>query len=294
MKKLIIILAAVIGLSSLAACGNNGDNAVVVQTKSGNITQQEFYKALKKANGESILQNLVYEKLLEKNNNVSKKAVDSRYDQVRKTFPSDAQFEQALASNSLTKSSFRRQIKDSLMMTKAQQSGINVTNKALHAYYNQNKIQLTELKARHILVKQKKTAQTIENKLKSGQDFATLARKYSTDQGSQAKGGELGWFKQSTMVAAFSNAAMKLKVGQTSAPVYARSDGGYHIIKLEGKRDDYNSLKSSVREAYLASKEKSQDAVMKSLIKKANIKVKDSEFKDLFNGTSAAPATPQQ
>ncbi|CAM3151009.1 peptidylprolyl isomerase [Sporolactobacillus spathodeae] len=286
MKKLIIILAAVVGLSSLAACGNSGDNAAVVETKSGNITKQEFYDALKKQSGETVLQNLVYEKLLEKSYPVSQKAVNAKYDQVRKTFSTEAQFEQALSSNSLTKSSFKKQIKDSLMMTKAQQAGVKVTDKALQSYYNQNKIQLTELKARHILVKSKKTAQMIEKKLKSGADFATLAKKYSIDTGSQAKGGELGWFKQSTMVAAFSNAAMKLKVGQISAPVYASSDGGYHIIKLEGKRDDYNSLKSSVKDAYLASKEKSQTAVMNSLIKKANIKVNDKSFKNLFNSSS--------
>ncbi|MFT8362862.1 MAG: peptidylprolyl isomerase [Sporolactobacillus sp.] len=286
MKKLIIILAAVVGLSSLAGCGNSSDNAAVVETKSGNITKQAFYDALKKQSGETVLQHLVYEKLLSKSYPVSSKAVNAKYDQVRKTFSSEAQFEQALASNSLTKSSFRQQIKDSLMMTKAQQAGVKVTDKALHDYYNQNKIQLTELKASHILVKSKKTADMIEKKLKSGADFASLAKKYSIDTGSQAKGGELGWFKQSTMVAAFSNAAMKLKVGQISAPVYASSDGGYHIIKLEGKRDDYNSLKSSVKEAYLASKEKSQTVVMNNLIKKADINVKDKEFKDLFSSTN--------
>ncbi len=296
MKKLLMILASALICLSLAACGNSGDNAVVVKTKSGNITKDEFYNELKKTSGDQVLQNLVYEKLLEKKYNVSKDAVNKKYNQVRKTFTSEDQFKQALAQNNLTESQFRRQIKDSLMMTKAQQAGIKVTDKALKDYYNKNKVQLTELKARHILVKDKKTANDLKNKLDKGEDFATLAKKYSTDTGSKTKGGELGWFKQSTMTAEFSNAAMKLKVGQTSKPVYSSNDGGYHIIKLEGKRDDYNHLKSSVREAYLASKEKSQDAVMQKLIKDADIKVQDKSFKNLFNTSTATTqqSTTQQ
>ncbi|SFG91338.1 peptidylprolyl isomerase [Sporolactobacillus nakayamae] len=294
MKKLMMILAAVIVLASLAACGNGGDNAAVVKTKSGNITKEEFYNELKKTNGEAVLQNLVYETLLEKKYNVSKKAVDAKYDQVRKTFSTETQFEQALTQNKLTKSQFRRQIKDSLMMTKAQQTGIKVNDKVLKDYYNKNKVTLTELKASHILVKEKKTAQSIQKQLKGGADFAKLAKKYSTDPGSKAKGGELGWFKQSTMVPEFSNAAMKLKVGQISPLVYSSTDGGYHIIKLEGKKDAYNDLKASVKEAYLASKEKSQDAVIKKLIKDADVQVKDKSFKDLFNSTSTTSTTTQQ
>lgn len=287
-----MILAAVLVLSSLAACGNSGDNAAVVTTKSGNITKADFYKELKNTNGSQILQNMVYEKLLEKKYNVSSKAVDAKYNQVRKTFSSETQFQQALAQNSLTTSQFRRQIKDSLMMTKAQQDGIKVTDQALKSYYNQNKVQLTELKARHILVKTKSTANSILKQLKSGADFAKLAKQYSTDTASKTKGGELGWFKQSTMVPEFSNAAMKLKVGQISNPVYSSNDGGYHIIQLEGKRDDYNSLKSSVKDAYLASKEKSQTVVMQTLIKNADIKVQDSQFKNLFS-TSSSTTTVQ-
>jgi Parvulin-like peptidyl-prolyl isomerase len=287
-----MVLAALLVLSSLAACGNSGDNAAVVTTKSGNITKADFYNEMKKTNGSQILQNLVYEKLLEKKYNVSSKAVDAKYNQVRKTFSSETQFQQALAQNSLTTTQFRRQIKDSLMMTKAQQDGIKVTNQALMAYYNQNKVQLTELKARHILVKDKNTAESILKKLKSGADFAKLAQQYSTDTGSKAKGGELGWFKQSTMVPEFSNAAMKLKVGQISNPVYSSNDGGYHIIQLEGKMDDYNHLKTSVRDAYLASKEKSQTTVMQTLIKNADIKVQDSQFKNLFS-TSSQSTTVQ-
>ncbi|GEB75801.1 peptidylprolyl isomerase [Sporolactobacillus inulinus] len=287
MKKLIMIAAAMIVLASLAACGNGGDNAAIVKTKSGNITKEDFYNELKKTNGESVLQNMVYEKLLEKKYPVSKKAVDDKYNSVQKSFSTDDQFKQALQQNNLTDSQFRRQIKDSLMMTKAQQAGIKVTDEGLKDYYNKNKESLTELKASHILIKEKDEAQSVLKQLKGGADFAKLAKKYSIDPGSKEKGGELGWFKQSTMVPEFSEAAMKLKVGELSPLVKSTTDGGYHIIKLEGKKDSYADLKSSVKEAYLSSKEKSQDEVIKKLIKDAKVQVKDSQFKDLFNSTAA-------
>ncbi|GGL42883.1 peptidylprolyl isomerase [Sporolactobacillus putidus] len=295
MKKLIIVFAALLGLSGLAACGNSSlGSAVVVQTKSGNITEQDFYNELKtSSNGSQILQNLVYEKLLSSKYNVSQKEVDAKYNQVLKTFPDRQSFDAALAQNNLTDSQFRRNIKDSLMMTKAQQTGIKVTDKALLDYYNKNKAQLTQLKASHILVKDQQTADSILQQLKSGADFATLAKKNSIDQGTSAKGGELGWFQASTMVPEFSNAAMKLKVGEISNPVYSKTDGGYHIIKLEGKKDAFNQIKSEVRSAYLTSKQKSQSQVMQTLIKDADVQVKDKSFSNLFNSTTPSSTSAQ-
>lgn len=295
MKKLIIVFAALLGLSGLAACGNSSlGSAVVVQTKSGNITEQDFYNELKtSSNGSQILQNLVYEKLLSSKYNVSQKEVDAKYNQVLKTFPDRQSFDAALAQNNLTDSQFRRNIKDSLMMTKAQQTGIKVTDKALLDYYNKNKAQLTQLKASHILVKDQKTADSILQQLKSGADFATLAKKNSIDQGTSAKGGELGWFQASTMVPEFSDAAMKLKVGEISNPVYSKTDGGYHIIKLEGKKDAFNQIKSEVRSAYLTSKQKSQSQVMQTLIKDADVQVKDKSFSNLFNSTTPSSTSAQ-
>ncbi|MDD9149431.1 MULTISPECIES: peptidylprolyl isomerase [unclassified Sporolactobacillus] len=296
MKKFIIVLAALLGLSGLAACGNSSlGSAVVVQTKSGNITEQDFYNELKtSSNGSQILQNLVYEKLLSSKYNVSQKEVDAKYNQVLKSFSDKQSFETALSQNGLTDSQFKRNIKDSLMMTKAQQAGIKVTDKDLVDYYNKNKASLTQLKASHILVKDQKTAQSIVQQLKKGGDFAALAKKYSTDTGTNSKGGELGWFQASSMVSEFSTAALKLKVGEISSPVYSKTDGGYHIIKLEGKKDAYNQIKSEVKSAYLTSKEKSQSEVMQTLIKNADVQVKDKSFSNLFNSTTTSSSSTAQ
>jgi peptidyl-prolyl cis-trans isomerase D len=87
-----------------------------------------------------------------------------------------------------------------------------------------------EVWARHILVADEATAKTVEDRLAKGEDFATVAKEVSTDTGSAAKGGDLGWFGKGTMVAEFEAAAFSQKVGVIGPPV--KSQFGYHIIQV--------------------------------------------------------------
>ena len=89
-----------------------------------------------------------------------------------------------------------------------------------------------ELHARHILVATEDLAKTALKRLKAGEDFAKVAKDMSTDPGSE--GGDLGWFTKDQMVPEFADAADKLQVGQLSEPV--KSQFGWHVIRLEGKR----------------------------------------------------------
>lgn len=72
--------------------------------------------------------------------------------------------------------------------------------------------------------------QDIQNKLKEGQDFATLARQYSEDPGSAANGGVLGFVSRGTLVKEFEEAAFALDEGQISDIV--QTQFGFHIIQL--------------------------------------------------------------
>ena len=74
----------------------------------------------------------------------------------------------------------------------------------------------------------RKLAEQILKELKSGKDFAELARQYS-DGPSGPKGGNLGRFTRGQMVPEFDNAVFKLKQGSVSDIVETRF--GYHIIK---------------------------------------------------------------
>ena len=101
-----------------------------------------------------------------------------------------------------------------------------------------------QVKAAHILIRvdqkagaeqratKRKLAEKILAEAKAGKDFAELARKYSDDPGSAAKGGDLGTFPRGAMVKPFEQAAFSLKPGEISGVV--ETPFGYHIIKSEG------------------------------------------------------------
>lgn len=92
-----------------------------------------------------------------------------------------------------------------------------------------------QIRARHILVASEVEAQSIVESLRNGADFGDLASKRSTDTGSGAQGGDLGWFGKGAMVAPFEEAAFALKVGEISEPV--QSDFGWHVIQVIGREE---------------------------------------------------------
>jgi len=92
-----------------------------------------------------------------------------------------------------------------------------------------------EVRAAHILVATEDEAKAIIDQVAGGGDFAAIAKEKSTDKGSGAQGGELGWFTQDVMVKEFADAAFAMQPGEVSkAPV--KSQFGFHIIKLEERR----------------------------------------------------------
>lgn len=106
-----------------------------------------------------------------------------------------------------------------------------------------------EVRARHILVKTEDEAKAIIKKLEDGAKFEDLAKESSTD-GSAEQGGDLGYFSEGMMVPEFEKAAFALDVGgYTKEPV--KSQFGYHVIKLEDKRQQqppaFDQVKDQVR-----------------------------------------------
>jgi len=130
-----------------------------------------------------------------------------------------------------------------------------------------------EVRAAHILVKTEDEAKAIIEQLKGGADFATVAKEKSTDKGSGANGGELGWFAKDVMVKEFAEAAFAMKVDEFSqAPV--KSQFGFHIIKLEERRTQPAPTLESQREQIRAElSEEMIQALVANLRKEAKVEV---------------------
>jgi peptidyl-prolyl cis-trans isomerase C len=112
-----------------------------------------------------------------------------------------------------------------------------VTDQALQAAYDEKFKDAkpeTEYHAAHILVATAEEAEKLKADLAGGADFAELAKAHSTDTGSGANGGDLGWFGLGMMVKPFEDAVVAAKVGEVSGPV--QSEFGYHLILVKETR----------------------------------------------------------
>lgn len=114
----------------------------------------------------------------------------------------------------------------------------------------------TQAKVRHILIADENKAKEIDQKAKNGDNFADLAKQNSEDQSSKDNGGLIadGQFlsRDSGLVPEFSDAMMKLKVGEISDPI--KSQYGYHIIKVEERKGSidmtYDAWLAGLRKIY--------------------------------------------
>ncbi len=126
-----------------------------------------------------------------------------------------------------------------------------VKEEEIKAWYEKNTsaaLQPERLHLRHILLrlapdapesetqKAQKELTDIATKIKKGENFEALAKRYSQDPGTASKGGDLGWVQHGDTVPEFEKAAGALKPGQLSEPV--RTEFGLHLIKLEGRETE--------------------------------------------------------
>jgi peptidyl-prolyl cis-trans isomerase D len=151
-----------------------------------------------------------------------------------------------------------------LVDQEALRSRVAVTDQDLQAYYEEHKDEFKQQEqvcASHILVKVKASpeakeghpdaearsrAQELLARVNAGGDFAEAAKKGSEDQGSAARGGDLGCFARGQMVPEFENAAFSLDPGQTSDLV--KSSFGYHVIRVASRRDEEVAPLAAVKE----------------------------------------------
>jgi parvulin-like peptidyl-prolyl isomerase len=87
-----------------------------------------------------------------------------------------------------------------------------------------------QARVRHILLANEADAMNVLLQLRSGGDFAALAKQHSQDNASGDMGGDLGFFPRGVMPVEIEAVAFALDPGQTSGIV--KTDFGYHIIQV--------------------------------------------------------------
>lgn len=93
-------------------------------------------------------------------------------------------------------------------------------------------------------------ADSLHKVIKTKEDFAAAAKKYSEDKSSNFQGGLLGWYQKNEMEPAYVDPVANLNVGEVSEPVVI--DGAYHLFRLDDAQqireltleEDYGKIES--------------------------------------------------
>lgn len=179
--------------------------------------------------------------------------VEARLAQIKGGFPTEAEFQKAMAEQGVTLTQLQKQTRMGLEINKLIETEvaakIAVGDAEVSAFYQENLQRFAEgesVHASHILIsapaqaeaaektKAKTKAQDLLKQLKGGADFAKLAKEQSQDPGTAPGGGDLGFFPKGQMDPAFETAAFTLKDGALSDVV--ESQFGYHVIKVHERR----------------------------------------------------------
>ena len=144
----------------------------------------------------------------------------------------------------------------------AADSEIEVADEDLAAYYQEHVADYEhpdQVKLEYVrFPKEPSAADSLETKeeierlrqeIEAGKDFAELAGVVSDDEGSVARGGDLGFFGRGQMVAPFEEAAFALAPGELSGPVQTRY--GWHLIKVEERLEESGGEKVHARHILL-------------------------------------------
>jgi foldase protein PrsA len=165
---------------------------------------------------------------------ISDAEITKRLDQVKEQSfgGSDAKFAAELKKLGLTEEDAREEIRDRLVQEKIYEEvtgEITVTDEQIESHYGTHEAEFTQPRqVRHILVKKEALADRLHGQVEDGANFAALARKFSTDEGSAKQGGKLTVTKGQT-VPEFDKLAFELDEGEISDPV--KTQFGWHIIE---------------------------------------------------------------
>ncbi len=258
-KKILTLVAAPIALSAfLVGCADSEDKEIVATVGDAEVTYEEFDKVMTNQYGQTVLDNLIINKIVEQeakklNITVTEEEIDKEYDTYTESYGGEAALMEALKNYNMATEDIREDIRIYLLTLKVMEDYVEITDEDVKAYFEENKETFgspEQVEASHILVKDKATAEKVLKKLDAGEDFAKLAKEYSTDKANSEEGGSLGKIGRGEMVKEFEDAAFAMEIGDiTSEPV--KTEYGYHIIKVTDRQDAVEAnFEENKEEAY--------------------------------------------
>lgn len=280
-------------ISSLSIAGYVFAAADTMVTVNGvEITRVQFIESLEARYGRDALNDLISELLIRqaaKANNIviSDDRITAEIAKVKSQFQSEDEFQRALANYRLTMESYKEQVWFRLVLETLGQPA-DPSDEELRRFFDTNPTRYNEqeeVNVKHILVRTEDEAKDILDQLKSGADFAELAKERSQDPGTKDNGGEVGYAARSQLVKEFEDVAFALKPNETSGIV--KTQFGYHIIRLIDhkmpKVVTFETAKERVKQDYKDENTKKSDQVLNELRTNAKIDVVPEAYKSFVN-----------
>jgi peptidyl-prolyl cis-trans isomerase C len=220
--------------------------------KWSNLREEYRQELIRDSLGELIGSELIYQKAVAGGGKATPAEVSEEFARFAKGFGSDAELNMALGSRGLDRPGLTRELDKLLTIRKWVQENVEkkiaVTPAEVSKYYQEHTEEFRhpdQVRSSHILIavpasatpEQERLAQqraeTLLGRVKKGEDFAKLAKDYSTDT-SASQGGDIGFAPRGQLAPEYEDAAFELPAGGVSGVV--RTQFGFHIIKVTEKR----------------------------------------------------------
>ena len=146
-----------------------------------------------------------------------------------------------------------------------------VDSSEVREFYESNLSNFTrdkeEVRLSHIFVRTKEAADSAYAALRSGEDFAVVARGFSEDKKSSPSGGDLGFFSSDNLDPSLAAVASRLSVGSYSKAI--ESGYGYHLIKVTDRKKkgtirEFELVKQDTHNQLLAEKQRGELEILLS------------------------------
>ncbi|HEY4097908.1 MAG TPA: peptidyl-prolyl cis-trans isomerase [Baekduia sp.] len=247
---------------------------------------------------------------------ISDTDVKKDFDKQRQTsFPKDADYTKFLQTSGYVQEDLLYRIRVNDLSTKLRDHVLKgsdkVSDAAISSYYNKNKSKFAQPEKRDlkiVLTKTEAQAKAAKAKLDAGQSFATVAKKYSIDQGTKDNGGLLAAVPKGQQEKALDDATFKADKGKIEGPV--KTQFGYYVFEVAkitpGSQQTLDQSKASIKQLLVSQQQQNKlNAFVKTFQKKWKDRTdcrKGYATSDCKNGpkvattAAAAPssATPQQ
>ncbi len=254
-----------------------------------NLTDEKRKRVQKEALEKLIERKLLLQYAKKQGIKVTQKELNEKEKKIEKAFKNKETFLAALNKANFTYETFIKELKSDIIIDKFYEKYIKTTysDNELKEYYEKNRFKFKEpekIKARIIYVKndptdpkgKQKARKKIEEaykKIKSGENFADVAAKYS-DAMSRIKGGEIDYTHRGRLDSAVEDVAFSLDVSQVSDII--ENDKGYYLVYVEGKKPPklvpFEATKQKLRKELVAKSENlKKKKILDKLRKEAKI-----------------------